>query len=97
MKIFLDTRLTAGYQGPVNGRTASASLPTCEDLPFADRQVRPAWAHRGNGGAARDDVTFLQGRRDMKNLPITRSPTTTDTGRIRFGGGWRLPSAKPVR
>lgn len=33
----------------------------------------------------------------MKSPSATVSPATTDTGRIRLGGGWRLPTAKPNR
>jgi len=34
---------------------------------------------------------------NMKPIPATASPATSDTGRIRLGGGWRLPAAKPTR
>ena len=33
----------------------------------------------------------------MKSTPAIVSPAVNDTGRIRLGGGWRLPSAKPTR
>jgi hypothetical protein len=33
----------------------------------------------------------------MKPILATKSPATSDTGRIRLGGGWRLPAAKPTR
>jgi hypothetical protein len=33
----------------------------------------------------------------MKSSPTIVLPATADTGRIRLGGGWRLPSAKPAR
>jgi len=33
----------------------------------------------------------------MKSSAPVVAPSTVDTGRIRFGGGWRLPSAKPSR
>ena len=33
----------------------------------------------------------------MKSSPMIVSPATADTGRIRLGGGWRLPSTKPTR
>jgi hypothetical protein len=33
----------------------------------------------------------------MKSFPAIVPPATTDTGRIRLGGGWRLPAAKPTR
>ena len=45
--------------------------------------------------AARDDVT-PEGYLAMKSPSTTASPATADTGRIRFGGGWRLPSSKPT-
>jgi hypothetical protein len=45
--------------------------------------------------AARDDVT-PEGDLAMKSPSTTASPATADTGRIRFGGGWRLPSSKPT-
>ena len=30
----------------------------------------------------------------MKSPSTIASPATADTGRIRFGGGWRLPSSQ---
>ncbi len=33
----------------------------------------------------------------MKSSPMIVLPATADTGRIRLGGGWRLPSSKPAR
>jgi hypothetical protein len=33
----------------------------------------------------------------MKQVSASVPPKVADTGRIRFGGGWRLPSTKPVR
>lgn len=33
----------------------------------------------------------------MKSIPAIAQPATKDTGRIRLGGGWRLPSSKPGR
>jgi hypothetical protein len=33
----------------------------------------------------------------MKSFPATHTSATTDTGRIRLGGGWRLPASKPTR
>jgi hypothetical protein len=33
----------------------------------------------------------------MSQSHAATSPATTDTGRIRLGGGWRLPAAKPSR
>ena len=30
----------------------------------------------------------------MKSSPPVVAPATVDTGRIRFGGGWRLPSGQ---
>ena len=33
----------------------------------------------------------------MKSTAAIASPATNDTGRIRLGGGWRLPATKPIR
>lgn len=33
----------------------------------------------------------------MKSTGAIVLPATSDTGRIRFGGGWRLPSTRPTR
>jgi hypothetical protein len=33
----------------------------------------------------------------MKSFPMIVLPATADTGRIRLGGGWRLPATKPAR
>jgi hypothetical protein len=33
----------------------------------------------------------------MNQSYASTEPATTDVGRIRLGGGWRLPANKPVR
>jgi hypothetical protein len=43
--------------------------------------------------AVRYGVTLTKGIRTMNSTPAS----TKDTGRIRLGGGWRLPATKPTR
>jgi hypothetical protein len=69
------------------------------DLPVGDRNSAWRVQSRGRTATARDDV--LSDKDLGMNLspaivaPAT-PPATTDTGRIRLGGGWRLLPATPA-
>jgi hypothetical protein len=58
-----------------------------------------AIAAQGRTAAVRDDA-FLTRIIDMNfhsaTVATPSPPATTDTGRIRLGGGWRLVPAKPA-
>jgi len=50
-----------------------------------------------NADTARDDVTPVKDFITMKSSPVIVAPVTNDSGRIRLGGGWRLPTPQPTR
>lgn len=99
MKNFLDQCSFIGYIQFANGRTASGLSPehhghTGRLSGHLRNPLARMAGSRGHGRATH----HRKGNSSMKQPQANPMTTSTkDSGRVRLGGGWRLPAAKPTR